>query len=375
MNRDYDLIVIGGGPGGTAAAITAARSGARVLLLERGRFPRHKVCGEFVSTESLTLLHWLLGIQNHPLIDNAPRLQWSRLFLDGRTVRVPIEPAAASIARHDLDLALWRSSHEAGVVCRQETTAQAPYGDSPCCLSTSAGEFRASAIINASGRWSNLKPAQPVPDNERWLGLKAHFHTAAGWCTESSVDLYFFEGGYCGVQPVRGDGGVTVLNACALVRAGVADRLTDALRLHPQLALRSEDWRPAFPSLSTFPVVLRQPVPVLGTICQVGDAAGFVDPFVGNGISLALRGGYLAALKILPFILQRCTLQQSLDEYAEAYQRTLLPVYRNSSLLRRFLGFPRGLRRAALSACEMSPRLAACLVQATRSKTMQLDAG
>ena len=48
----FDLIVIGGGPAGCAASIIAARSGATVLQLERGRFPRHKVCGEFVSAES-----------------------------------------------------------------------------------------------------------------------------------------------------------------------------------------------------------------------------------------------------------------------------------------------------------------------------------
>ena len=58
----YDLAIIGGGPAGTSAAISAARQGARVLLLERGRFPRHKVCGEFVSAESLTLLKDLLDL-------------------------------------------------------------------------------------------------------------------------------------------------------------------------------------------------------------------------------------------------------------------------------------------------------------------------
>ena len=56
----YDLIVVGGGPAGESAAITAVRGGARVVLLERGKFPRHKVCGEFVSAESLELLSSLL---------------------------------------------------------------------------------------------------------------------------------------------------------------------------------------------------------------------------------------------------------------------------------------------------------------------------
>ena len=56
----YDLIVVGAGPAGSACAITAARAGAKVLLLEKDRFPRQKVCGEFVSPESLGLLHGFL---------------------------------------------------------------------------------------------------------------------------------------------------------------------------------------------------------------------------------------------------------------------------------------------------------------------------
>ncbi len=68
----YDLIVIGAGPAGCAAAITAARTGASVFLLERGRFPRHKVCGEFVSAESLDLLQDLLAPAHRSLIAQRP---------------------------------------------------------------------------------------------------------------------------------------------------------------------------------------------------------------------------------------------------------------------------------------------------------------
>jgi flavin-dependent dehydrogenase len=373
MKRDYDLIVIGGGPGGTSAAITAARAGARVLLLERGRFPRHKVCGEFVSAESLALLKWLLGEAHQDLLQRSLTLTESRLFLDGRTVRVPVTPSAASIARHDLDQALWAAAERAGVTALQEVTAQRPEGEGPFRVATSAGEFLGRATINASGRWSNLK--QPIePENKtRWLGLKAHFRPGEKQSSDPCVDLYFFDGGYCGVQPVRGCDGTVVLNACALIRQGAAESLQDVLGSHPALSSRSRSWSEVFPAVSTFPAILRDPVPVTGSLCNVGDAAGFVDPFVGDGISLALRGGNLAASNLSGTIMGSQILKQSLEDYEHAYRLTLGPVYRNSSLLRKLLGFPRGLRTAALSACESSPRLARYLVEMTRSKPMKFE--
>ena len=365
VNRDYDLLVIGGGPGGTSAAITAARAGARVLLLERGRFPRHKVCGEFVSTESLTLLKWLLGDSHRDLLQRSLPITDSRLFLDGRIVPVPVKPSAASIARYDLDQALWCAAEKAGVTALQETTVQQIEGDGPIRVATSAGELRGLAVINATGRWSNLKTGNSA-NGTRWLGIKAHFYGD----TDPSVDLYFFDGGYCGVQPVRAPDGTTVLNACALVRPEVAATLEEVLGRHPLLAERSRSWTATFAPVSTFPVILRDPVPVSGNVFNVGDAAGFVDPFVGDGISLALRGGNLAAGNLSSFFEGLTSLKQSLDDYARAYRRSLAPVYRNSSLLRRFLGFPRGLRVAALSVCERSPQLAHYLVAATRSRAL-----
>src|SRR5690242_12372164 len=120
----YDLIIVGGGPAGTSAAISAVRAGARVLLLERGRFPRHKVCGEFVSAESLGLLSELLHRDYACLLGDAVRIPQARVFLDGRIVQTVVDPPAASIARLNLDAALWHSAENAGVDARQQITVQ-----------------------------------------------------------------------------------------------------------------------------------------------------------------------------------------------------------------------------------------------------------
>src|ERR1700691_3871321 len=155
----YDLIVIGGGPAGTSTAILSAHHGARVLLLERGRFPRHKVCGEFVSAESLGLLADLLDQPNAFLLDDAIRIPQARMFLDGRVLQTPVEPAAASIARLDLDAALWKSAELRGVETHQQVTVQRVAGNGPFVVTSSLGEHESRAVVNATGRWSNLNPS------------------------------------------------------------------------------------------------------------------------------------------------------------------------------------------------------------------------
>src|SRR5437660_1450317 len=205
----FDLSVVGGGPAGSAAAITAVPGGARVLLLERGRLPRHKVCGEFVSAESLELLGSLLRGQHLAVLNDAVRISRTRLYIDGRVIGASVGPPAASIARCDLDAALWESAQLAGVDARQQVTVREIKGRGPFRICSSDGEFESRAVINASGRWSILNGTTAVAE-QKWVGLKAHFAESS---PEASVDLYFFDGGYCGVQPV----GAGRVNACSLV--------------------------------------------------------------------------------------------------------------------------------------------------------------
>jgi menaquinone-9 beta-reductase len=363
----FDLAVIGGGPAGASAAITAARSGARVFLVERGRLPRQRVCGEFVSAESLDLLADLLREASSELLLRAPRIAEARLFFDGHVVSAPVEPPAASIARSDLDFALWHAAQLAGVHARLETTVDRIVGSGPFTLSTSAGEFRAQALVDASGRWSNLASHQGnSTDAKKCLGIKAHYAEPS---LHASVDLYFFDGGYCGIQPVALAGeseSEPRINACAMVRADVARTLPKVFALHPDLQERTRNWRPLVEPVSTSPLIFREPEAVRGNILQAGDAAAFVDPFVGDGISLALRSGALAAQCLAPVFKQEISLSEAASTYAQGYRRQLLPVFRNSSKLRRLLGLPRPVRRAVGHLLEATPAASRLLVRMTR---------
>ena len=363
----FDLIVIGGGPAGCAASITAVRTGARVLQLERGRFPRHRVCGEFVSAESLQLLRQLVSHEHAQLVANAPEIPRTRIFLDEAELVGEVSPPAASVTRFDLDRALWNSAIQKGVDAREDRAVLSVSGTGPFLVNTAEERFEAKAIINATGRWSNLTSAavRACASGERWIGIKAHFHEPQ---SSQSVDLYFFNGGYCGVQPVSSsqNGSGTVVNACAMVRAEVATTLQDVFSAHPALLERSRHWIPTMDPVTTSPLVFHEPEIVHGGMLQAGDSATFVDPFIGDGISLALQSGALAAQCLAPFFKGECSLEQATSDYCAAYQRKLSRVFRNSSRLRRLLQWPSIVRKSALSILQRTPAITSVLVRMTR---------
>jgi menaquinone-9 beta-reductase len=363
----FNLAIIGGGPAGCAAAIVAARKGARVVLLERTRFPRHKVCGEFVSAESLELLHNLLANNFRHLLTRAPRISNSRIFLDGAMLEARIDPPAASIARFDLDAALWETCCVEGVETHAETIVKSVEETGPFRIIADKQIFEAHALINASGRWSSFTSPEVRARNgkEKWIGIKAHFYEAS---TAPSTDLYFFDGGYCGVQPVATvtNGSETRINACAMVRADVANALSDVLRLHPTLGERSRTWKPVAEAVSTSPLVFHKPEPAQDTMLQVGDAAAFVDPFVGDGISLALRSGALAAECLESFLRGECSLQQASVLYRQAYTERLGRVFKVSSMLRGWLRWPRPIRRPIFSLISRAEFINRQMVRLTR---------
>lgn len=352
MSDSYDVAILGGGPAGTAAAITAVRRGRRTLLLERGRYPRHKVCGEFLSAESLGLLRGLLeGPSGGELLDRAPRIRSTRLFVDGQRVRAAIEPAAASIPRLMLDAALWKAAESAGAECLQGCAAREVARDGRLFrIRTDRGVYLANTVIDAAGRWSNLHPA-PIAANDTLVGVKAHF--AAGQ-TELSVDLYFSETGYCGVQPV-GDG---IVNVCAMLRADAvrrsSDLMTAVLTMHKQLLAASAAWRQVSDTVTTAPLIFQTPCPVRDGMLCAGDAAGFIDPFLGDGISLALQTGTLAA-----------QMAEQPDQYQRVYEHRFAVLFRRAERMRRVLSGSELVRRIVLWAVRIPP-IGRALVHATR---------
>lgn len=357
MSGMYDLAVIGGGPAGTSAAITAARLGFRVLLLEAGKFPRHKVCGEFVSGEAISTLRTILGSAS--LLEDSPRVSKARIFVDSHAADLVITPPALSLSRYQLDAALWEKALESGArACEKTSVKEIHHKNDAFLILTETGQSRARAVIDASGRWSRLRRLRPVVDDNNWIGLKGHFYEAE---PSNSCDLYFFPGGYCGIQPLK-EGRV---NAAAMVRPAIARTLSEVFAQNPELETRSRGWQAASEPVSTAPLFFAAPRTVDREIALAGDAAAFIDPFAGDGISIALHSGDLAAISLSAYLRGETSLTSALESYDRQYRQLIAPALKNASRLRRLLRLPKPLQLTAVALLNF-PFIARAAVQQTR---------
>jgi flavin-dependent dehydrogenase len=219
--------------------------------------------------------------------------------------------------------------------------------------------YAGKAVVNAAGRWSNLIPRKLSPKS-KWIGLKAHFSEVQ---PPASVDLYFFPGGYCGVQK----SGPDRVNACAMVQSDAARTFPEVFSLHPELWKRSRDWDSLFAPLTTSGLAFHRPETEFEQMMLVGDAAGFIDPFAGDGISLALHSGVLAAQTILPFLAGKISLEEAHLKYRNVYQKRFAGAFRNARRMRTLLGAPEWFRSAAFSLARLEP-VTRVLVSSTRAK-------
>jgi flavin-dependent dehydrogenase len=152
-----------------------------------------------------------------------------------------------------------------------------------------------------------------------------------------------------------------------MVRADAARSLDEVFALHPALLQRSRNWQPLFPPITTSPLYFRKPETESMGMMLAGDAAGFIDPFAGDGISLALHGGTLAAESLVPFLQSQCSLSQAHQHYSDIYHKRFAPAFRNAARLRMALSTPAWLRSGLIRLAGLRS-VAGLVVRGTRAR-------
>jgi flavin-dependent dehydrogenase len=387
----FDVAIAGAGPAGTSAAIELRLKGAHVLLVEEKKFPRAKLCGEFISPECLTHFQRLGVMDQMNTAGGASVTETVFYSRRGNSVAVPSEwfksgTQALGLSRSEMDYQLLERAKSVGVVVWDEAHASGLIRDGETVrgirvrVGDTTREAHALITIDATGRARalarHLDPARATrrKNVKPLVAFKAHLEKAR--VADGACEIYFYQRGYGGLSAVEGG----VSNLCFIVAARDVRRYGS----DPELVLRKvlmKNSRAAYTlaeakaitpwlSVSLESFGRRTVVPAQGLLA-VGDAAAFIDPFTGSGMLMALESGQVAADTIrrhLSRLRQGSGFESLARDYQTGYSRRFESRLRVSGLLRRAAFVPH-LDEAAIFLFGASSHLRRKLARATRHST------
>lgn len=331
------VTIIGGGLAGLALGIRLRQEKVPVTVIEAGRYPRHRVCGEFLSGKGRELLKDL-GVYERAMAEGALEAHTARFYADGECSREFTLPTPAfCFSRYRLDALLADEFVKLGGELRTGERYTGEFGE---------------GVVRATGRQAQTEVA-----GWRWIGLKAH---AKGIPLAADLEMHLLPDAYIGLCRVEGG----EVNICGLFRTK-----------EPQANLRNT-WRKLIsePFKSTLTKKFSQDCFLEETFCAVaalplqpfeptqqrgvhlGDSFGMIPPVTGNGMSLAIESAFLMA-PLLIFYAQGQQVWADLELLAgEVHNRHFGARLRWASRLQSGL-FQPTIRRALFSGLQSFPSL------------------
>ena len=370
--RSWDVAVIGAGPAGTMAARELALSGLDVVLLDRSRFPRSKVCGGCLNASGLATLS-AAGLGQLPFRLGGRRISRMRLLAHGRRAVLPA--AGAAVSREALDLAMAQRAVAAGAVFLPAVTASVERLDTPFhCLSLVRDGVRRTlaarvvvAATGLAGRFGAPGFETTVAPGSR-VGGGTLLDAAPEEVEEGTVVMAWAPRGYVGLVRVEGDR----LNAAVAVDplfAREAGGLGPAARAILLAAGARVPEGLAGAVWHGTPPLTRRTAPVaVERLFLAGDATGYEEPFTGEGMAWALAAGRLVA----GFV--RRAAASGGEGLAAAWAQTLeTSVRRRQRLCRMVAASLRRplLARTAVAMLARAPRLAGPLVRSVNAPIVE----
>jgi menaquinone-9 beta-reductase len=270
------ITIVGGGLAGLTLGVGLRQRGVPVLIYEAGHYPRHRVCGEFISGRGLETLN-RLNLLSPLLSSGAERACTAAFFTEFQPLpaRQLPEPALC-ISRFKLDCLLAEQFQKLGgqLVCNNRWTDKTTH----------------EGVVRATGRRLRKKNG-----DWHWFGIKAH---ALGVELSADLEMHAREDGYVGLARLSGG----KVNVCALLRRRFGESVSFDSRMDlfagdtgSLLAkkLSSAEWQPeSFSAVAALPVIANAEQPA--EECCIGDAIGMIAPMTGNGMSMAFESAELA---------------------------------------------------------------------------------
>lgn len=305
MKTSFEIIIIGGGLAGLCNAIHLSKFGKKVLLIEKNSYPKHKVCGEYISNEVLPYLEFL---NINPFDFGAVKIddfQLSTIKNNLITAKLPL--GGFGISRYTLDFELYKKAKENGVEILQDVVIDISFKNNEFTIETKENKcFNSKICIGAFGKRSLIDVKMErdfIQKKSPYLGVKIH---VKGDFPKNKVALHNFKGGYCGISKVEND----TINLCYITSFSAFKKHKNINDFQENVVFKNTFLKEAFKNtnpiweqpLSISQISFETKKPIENHILMSGDAAGMIHPLCGNGMSMAIQSAQIASKLILNYL-------------------------------------------------------------------------
>lgn len=317
MKNQKEVLILGGGLAGLSAAIHLSKLGLQVTVIEKNSYPKHKVCGEYISNEVLPYFEWL-GID---ILKSKPtsisKLQFSTQ--NGMTITTELPLGGFGISRFTLDFHLYNIALSNGCVFIQETVENIIFDNDEFSITTSIGTIlNAKMVLGAFGKRSTIDVKLNrnfIQKKSHWLAVKAHYN---GDFPNDLVGLHNFNGGYCGVSKVENN----AINICYItnyeaykLNKNNEEFQNRVLSENPHLKKLFENCTLIFDKpLTIGQISFDKKKAVENHILMIGDTAGLIHPLCGNGMAMAIHSAKIASELVINYYDSKSISRASLEE-------------------------------------------------------------
>lgn len=376
MKNNKAITIIGGGLAGLTAAIHLTKMGLKVVLIEKNEYPKHKVCGEYISNEVISYFDWLSLTISELDPTSISRLHFSTV--NGKSIYCDLPLGGFGISRFTLDSFLFKKALEMGCEVIQDNVENITFDNDNFTITTTNNRvLNSEIVIGAFGKRSNIDlklNRNFIQKKSYWLAVKAHY---SGNFPNDLVGLHNFEGGYCGVSKVEND----VINICYLASyetfknyKNIEEYQNQVVAKNPHLDLILKKSKLLFEKpLTISQISFDKKETVKDHILMVGDTAGLIHPLCGNGMAMAIHSAQIASQLIIKYYKGEIETRSELEK---KYIKEWNSNFEERLRMGRYLAFL--LQKQTLSAILMKilikfPSLMAIIIKKTHGKPIPIN--
>ncbi len=371
-----DVLILGGGLAGLTAAIHLSSLGFQVTVIEKNEYPKHKVCGEYISNEVLPYLNWLKLDLEELNPTTITTLQFS--IKSGKTITTTLPLGGFGISRYTLDNFLFQKAVKNGCHVVMETVENVVFNDDSFVTITSNGvEMKSKFVLGAFGKRSTIDQKMKrkfIKQKSPWLAVKGHYK---GNFPDDVVGLHNFKGGYCGVSKVEND----VVNICYLADYDTFKNYKNVEEYQVSVIEKNPNLKSIFESMSLIfekPITISQisfaeKQTVDNHILMIGDTAGLIHPLCGNGMAMAIHSAKIASELVSKYLRKEIPSRQVLEErYIREWDYNFKQRLKFGRWLSSLLQNPK-LSEVALRILTVFPFLLPIIINKTHGKPILLE--